>query len=69
MKEIILKVPSISCYGCEISINEAFKNIDGIILIQPSHITKTVKVIYDENKITINKIINTIKEAGKEVEK
>lgn len=67
MKEIILKVPSISCAGCENSIRNAFKGINGVISVEPSHKTKTVKVNYIENKISIEEIKKTIKNTGREV--
>lgn len=69
MKEIIFKVPAIACQGCENSIRDAFKEINGTVLIEPSHKTKTVKVIYDENKITSEEIKRIIESTGRKVEK
>ncbi|HOJ86395.1 MAG TPA: heavy-metal-associated domain-containing protein [Elusimicrobiales bacterium] len=69
MKEITLQVTPISCVGCENSIKQAFKSEDRIILVEPSHKTKTVKIKYDETQIDENKIIKILKENGREVKK
>ncbi|GAB4032848.1 MAG: hypothetical protein Fur0012_11890 [Elusimicrobiota bacterium] len=69
MKEIILKVPSISCAGCENSIRDAFNGIKGIISVEPSHNTKMVKVVYNENEIASEEIKRIIESTGREVEK
>lgn len=69
MKEIILKVPSIACSGCENSIKNAFKGVKGIVYAEPSHISKSVKVVYDENEISKDEIIKIIESTGKEVER
>ncbi len=67
MREITLKITPISCVGCENSIKQAFKGKAGIISVEPSHITKTVKIKYDENIIDLNKINLILKENGREV--
>lgn len=67
MKEITLQVTPISCVGCENSIINAFKKENGIISVEPSHKTKTVKIKYEETLIDINKIIQILKENGREV--
>lgn len=67
MKEITLKVTPISCAGCEKSIRQAFKGKEGIISAEPSHLTKTVKIKYDETLISIDEINRILKENGREV--
>ncbi|MEF3279571.1 MAG: cation transporter [Elusimicrobiota bacterium] len=45
----------------------AFNNVDGIISVEPSHKTKTMKVVFDESKITVEEIKQIIKNTGREV--
>lgn len=68
IKDTILKVKNIMCSGCENTIMETFKNVDGIIEIKPSAKTKSVYVKYNEEKIKISYIIELLKKIGKEVE-
>lgn len=67
MKEIILKVPSIACSECENSIKNAFNGVNGIISVEPSHKTKSVKVLYNETEISEEQIVKIIENTGREV--
>ncbi len=67
MKEIILKVPSISCEGCEISIKNAFNGVKGIISVEPLYKNKSVKILYNETEISEEQTIKIIENTGREV--
>ncbi len=67
MKEVVFKIPSIACSGCENSLKIAFSNVEGVIKVEPSHKTKTMKVVFDETKIDLETIKKIIKKTGKEV--
>lgn len=67
MKEIELKIKTISCTGCENSLKSAFKEIEGIISVEPSSKTSKMKIKYDESKINLEKIKEIVKNTGKEV--
>lgn len=65
MKHIILHVEGMSCQHCVNSIEGALKNIgvSGTVDLE----NHSVEVTFDEDKITVNKINETIEEEGYEV--
>jgi copper chaperone CopZ len=67
MKKVILDVKDIMCNGCENEIRNAFKGMNGIIEVEPSHKTKTVTVKYDELKTGIPDIKNTNEKTNRNV--
>ncbi|MBP7795568.1 MAG: heavy-metal-associated domain-containing protein [Elusimicrobiales bacterium] len=67
MKEVIMNVKNIMCAGCENEIRNAFKDVRGIIDLEPSHKTKTVTVKYDESIINIPEIKSIIEKTGRKV--
>lgn len=66
MKEINLKVTPITCMGCVSEIELAL-NVEGVERVECKARNENVKIIYDENKITVEKIKELIRKIGKEV--
>ena len=64
VKTVIFTCKEISCSGCKKHITEAVKSLDGIKSVDVNIEKKTVKVKYDENATTIEKIKEAIEEAG-----
>lgn len=68
MKEIeqkaVLKVKGMSCSNCERHIEEDLSEKEGIYHVKASFNKEIVVVYYDEDKITIDEIIETIAEGG-----
>lgn len=44
MKEIILRVEGMSCSGCEMRIQNALMEVDGVEKVEASHLNKEVKI-------------------------
>jgi len=63
-KTITFKCKEISCKGCQAHISESVNTLEGIKSVEVSIENKTVKIEFDENKVTIDKIKEAIEEAG-----
>lgn len=63
-KTAIIEVEGMTCEGCEPHINETLKKLKGVISAKASYKDKNVKVVYDPNQITLEKIKKAINEIG-----
>ncbi|MFS0873646.1 MULTISPECIES: cation transporter [Paenibacillus] len=65
MQNVVLNVKGMSCGHCVNSIEGALKSlgVHGDVNLENG----TVTVVYDENKVTLERIIETIEEQGYEV--
>ena len=66
--QITVAVQGMKCGGCESNIKNELTSHDGILSVEASHEDDSVKVVFDETKMTINKIKEIIVEAGFSVE-
>lgn len=64
IKKVILKVDDMVCVNCENLIEEVLLEKDGLIKVEASYSKGTVKIDYDEDKISINDLIKIINEEG-----
>ncbi len=64
IKKVILKVEDMVCVNCENLIEEVLLEKDGVIKVEASYSKGTVKIDYDEDKISINDLIKIINEEG-----
>ena len=67
IKKVILKVEDMVCVNCENLIEEVLLEKDGVIKVEASYSKGTVKVDYNEDKISINDLIKIINEEGYKV--
>ena len=63
-QKAVLKVKGMSCSNCERHIEEDLSEKQGVYRVKASFNKETAVVYYDEEKITIDEIIETIAEAG-----
>jgi len=49
---------------CPLTIKTALKRVDGIVSVDVSYSAKEAKVEYEDGKVTIDDIVNTIENAG-----
>jgi len=63
----ILDVKGMKCGGCESSVREAVKVLDGVISVQPNFRENTVEVEYEEGKADLEAIRKTIAAKGFQV--
>lgn len=64
----IIKVSGMHCSGCEMNINMALNEINGIKKVKASHKKNIVEIEFDESKASLDEIKNKIKETGYEPE-
>lgn len=63
-KTIIIEVEGMTCEGCASHIDETLKKLKGVISAKASYKDKNVKVVYNPNQITLEKIKKAINEIG-----
>ena len=63
-KTTVLKVPDMTCGHCELSVQEALEDLDGVERAQADHATGDVEVGYDEDKVSVEQMGDAIEEAG-----
>jgi copper chaperone len=63
-KTIVLKVPDMTCGHCELSVQEALDELDGVRNVKADHDTGDVEVAYDENKVDTKQFREAIEEVG-----
>ena len=60
----VLRVLDMSCGHCEMSVQEALDELDGVERSKADHTTGRVELSYDGSKVTDEKLQEAIEEAG-----
>lgn len=63
-KTVIIEVEGMTCKGCASHIDETLKKLKGVISAEASYKDKNVKVVYNPNQITLEKIKKAINDIG-----
>ncbi len=63
-KTTVLKVPDMTCGHCELSVQEALDELDGVERAKADHQTGNVEVTYDEGKVATEQFREAIEEVG-----
>ena len=63
-KSTVLKVPGMTCGHCELSVQEALDDLDGVERAKADHATGDVEVDYDEDKVSVEQMGEAIGEVG-----
>ena len=63
-KTTTLKVPDMTCGHCELSVQEALDELDGVQGSKADHKNGTVEVTYEEGKVTNEQFREAIEEVG-----
>ena len=63
-KTTTLKVPGMTCGHCELSVQEALDELDGVRNVKADHDTGDVEVAYDEDKVGTEQFREAIEEVG-----
>ncbi|CAN5661075.1 hypothetical protein BH20ACI4_BH20ACI4_14010 [soil metagenome] len=61
---VIIEVEGMTCEGCASHIDETLKKLKSVISAKASYKDKNVKVVYNPNQITLEKIKKAINEIG-----
>lgn len=67
MEKAVLNVGGMSCSHCENAVKKAVGELDGVDLVTVDLQGKTVTVIYDASKATLDSIRNEIEDQGYDV--
>lgn len=63
-QEKVWKVPDIECEGCARSIHRALDDIDGVQQVEVDLLQKTVRVVFDGERVQTEHLKQLIEEAG-----
>jgi len=63
-KTTVLKVPDMTCGHCELSVQEALDELDGVESAKANHAAGEVEVAYDEGKVGTEQFREAIEEVG-----
>ena len=63
-KSTVLKVPDMTCGHCELSVQEALDDLDGVERAKADHARGDVEVDYDEDKVSVEQMGEAIEEVG-----
>ena len=64
MAKVTLSVTGMKCDACENLIHDALMEKDGVTEVKADHEAKTVEIDYDENKVELDVLKQTIVEQG-----
>lgn len=64
IKTAVIKTYGMHCSGCEETVNEEIKKLDGIKSVIADHVNKKVTVKYDDKKVTLAQVKQAIIDAG-----
>ena len=64
VKTTVLKVPDMTCGHCELSVQEALDELDGVERAKADHATGDVEVAYDKGKVSVEQMGEAIEEVG-----
>ena len=60
----VLRVPDMSCGHCELSVQEALDELDGVEKTKADHARGEVELTYDANRVTDKELQESIEGAG-----
>ncbi len=63
-KTTVLRVPDMTCGHCELSVQEALDELEGVQSAKADHQTGDVEVAYDESKVSAQEFREAVAEAG-----
>lgn len=63
-KQIVIPVEGMSCFTCELSVEKAVNNIDGVQSSQANAQKGNVRILYDPGKVTVEDLVKAINKTG-----
>ena len=64
LKEIVWRTPDMECEGCVRSIHRALDDIDGVQQVEVDLLQKTVRVVFDPERVDAARLQQAIELAG-----
>ena len=68
MEKITLKLNGMHCKSCKMLVEDGLGDLDGVEAVMVSYEQGTCDLNYDSSKVSLEKIKETIREEGYEVE-
>ena len=63
-REATLRIPAIHCSGCATNIKRSLGAVPGVGEIDVDHETKEVRLIYEESRVSLEQITESLDEIG-----
>lgn len=63
-ERVVIPVSGMTCGGCETAIKIALKRVHGVVAAEADHEKGTATVIYEKDKITVEKLVEAINNTG-----
>ncbi len=63
-KEVVLKIEGMRCITCPATVKTALKRLPGVVDVEVSFKEKTATVKYEEDKVTVERLIKAVKDSG-----
>lgn len=63
-KTTVLKVPDMTCGHCELSVQEALAELDGVEFAKANHESGDVEIAYDDTRVGTEEFKEAVDEAG-----
>lgn len=64
IRTVKLSVPSMTCAICPITVRKALKKVDGVRQAEVDYESKTVMVVFDDQKTNAGQLTEATKDAG-----
>lgn len=65
-QEIVIKIDGMHCTSCAVNIDDMLEETDGVYSANTSYAKSHTKVLYDQEKINVNELLQVIRNAGYE---
>ena len=63
-KTVTLKVPSMNCATCPVTVTKALENVDGVSQAQVTYETRLAVVTFNDEKTTVDALVEATGNAG-----
>jgi len=63
-RTVTLKVPSMNCATCPLTVTKALENVDGVSQAQVTYETRLAVVTFDDEKTTVDALVEATGNAG-----
>ncbi|WP_295029520.1 mercury resistance system periplasmic binding protein MerP [Shewanella sp.] len=63
-RSVNLMLPTMDCGMCPITVRKALENLDGVEQAKVDFGDKTAKVIFDDDKVSVERLMRATKDAG-----
>ncbi len=66
LQTVVMDVPGMTCKFCPITVRKALQKVPGVVKAESDFASKTATVVYDPDRVTVEQLTATVKNAGYE---